>query len=240
MTGVELADFPTAVLAGGLATRLGSLTEKIPKSLVQVSGGPFLAHQLALLRKQGIERVVLCVGHLGEMIRAEFGDGASFGISLEYSFDGPHLIGTGGALRKALPLLGDHFFVMYGDSYLPIDFQPVASAFCQSGKAGLMTVFRNENRWDTSNVQFERSKILEYSKGKPTASMHHIDYGLSIFSSRAFAAMPEVFDLSDLMVRLLAKGELAAHEVDQRFYEVGSPTGLAELENFLTKQRAKA
>jgi NDP-sugar pyrophosphorylase family protein len=240
MTGIELADFPTAILAGGLATRLGSLTENMPKSLVQVSGKPFLAHQLTLLRKQGIERVVLCVGHLSEMIRDQFGDGANFGIALEYSFDGPRPVGTGGALRKALPILGDNFFVLYGDSYLPIDFAPVASAFCQSGKAGLMTVFRNENRWDTSNVRFENGRILEYSKGQQTSQMHHIDYGLSIFSSRAFATMPEVFDLSDLMVRLLAKGELAAHEVDQRFYEIGSPTGLVELENFLTKQGADA
>src|SRR6266576_791452 len=122
MTGVDLADFPTAILAGGLGTRLGSLTENMPKSLVQVSGKPFLAHQLTLLRKQGIERVVLCVGHLSEMIRDQFEDGTNFGIALEYSFDGPRPVGTGGALRKALPLLGDNFFVLYGDSYLPIDF----------------------------------------------------------------------------------------------------------------------
>jgi len=240
MTGLELADFPTAILAGGLATRLGSLTENIPKSLMQVSGEPFLAHQLALLRNQGIKRVVLCVGHLGEMIKAEFGDGGNFGIGVEYSFDGPRLIGTGGAVRKALRLLGDHFFVLYGDSYLPIAFEPVAGAFYRSGKAALMTVFRNENRWDTSNVQFENGRILEFSKGRPTAGMHHIDYGLSVFSARAFAGMPEAFDLSELMGRLLAKEDLAAHEVDKRFYEIGSPRGLAELEAYLTQQKAEA
>ena len=240
MTGLELADFPTAILAGGLATRLGSLTENIPKSLMQVSGRPFLAHQLALLRNQGIKRVVLCVGHLGKMIKAEFGNGGNFGVGLEYSFDGPRLIGTGGAVRKALPLLGDHFFVMYGDSYLPIDFEPVASAFCESGKAALMTVFRNENRWDTSNVQFENGRILEFSKGRPTAAMHHIDYGLSVFSARAFAATPEAFDLSELMGRLLAEEELAAHEVEKRFYEIGSPGGLVELDKFLKQQKTTA
>jgi len=240
MTRVQLADFPTAILAGGLATRLGSLAENMPKSLVSVAGTPFLAHQLALLRNQGIERVVLCVGHLGEMIKAQFGDGANFGIALEYSFDGARPLGTGGALGKALPLLGDHFFVLYGDSYLPIAFEPVAGAFYRSGKAGLMTVFRNENRWDTSNVQFEGDRILEYSKSRQTAQMHHIDYGFSVFSTRAFAEMPEVFDLSDLTTRLLARGELAGHEVDKRFYEVGSPQGLAELETFLAQQKAEA
>jgi NDP-sugar pyrophosphorylase family protein len=240
MTGVELGDFPTAILAGGMATRLGSLAKRIPKSLVSVSGEPFLAHQLTLLRNKRIKRVVLCVGHLGEMIQAKFGDGAQFGIALEYSFDGPRPLGTGGALRKALPLLGSHFFVLYGDSYLPIDFEPVADAYCRSGKAGLMTVFRNENRWDTSNVRFEGSRVLEYSKSRQTAQMHHIDYGLSVFSTRAFAEMPEVFDLSDLIARLLARGELAGHEVDKRFYEVGSPQGLAELEAFLAQQNAEA
>ena len=238
MKGAELADFPIAVLAGGLATRLGPLAENLPKSLLSVAGEPFLAHQLALLRNQGIKRAVLCVGHLGEKVNAAFGNGASFGMTLEYSYDGPRLIGTGGAVRKALPLLGDQFFVMYGDSYLPIDFEPIASAFCQSGKAGLMTVFRNENRWDTSNVRFENGRILEYSKGHPTASMHHIDYGLSVFAARAFAGTTEVFDLSELLVRLIAQGDLAGHEVQQRFYEIGSPRGLDELEKFLSSKKA--
>jgi N-acetyl-alpha-D-muramate 1-phosphate uridylyltransferase len=183
---------------------------------------------------------VLCVGHLGEKISSAIGDGASFGMALEYSYDGPRLIGTGGAVRKARTLLGDQFFVMYGDSYLPIDFEPVASAFCQSGKAGLMTVFRNENRWDTSNVRFENGRILEYSKGHPTASMHHIDYGLSVFSARAFAGTPEVFDLSELLVCLVAKRELAGHEVQKRFYEIGSHRGLDELEKFLSRQKGTA
>jgi N-acetyl-alpha-D-muramate 1-phosphate uridylyltransferase len=240
MTELELIDFPTAILAGGLATRLGSVAKKIPKSLMQVSGEPFLAHQLRLLRNQGIKRVVLCVGHLGHAIKEQFGDGASFDIGLEYSFDGPRLLGTGGAVRKALPILGDHFFVMYGDSYLPIGLQSVASAFCKSGKAALMTVFRNENRWDTSNVQFENGSILEFSKESPTAAMQHIDYGLSVFSARAFGATPEVFDLSELMGRLLVAKELAAYEVDKRFYEIGSVRGLAELDKFLKQQKTTA
>jgi N-acetyl-alpha-D-muramate 1-phosphate uridylyltransferase len=238
MRQADLSDFPVAILAGGLATRLGKLARNIPKSLLTVAGKPFLAHQLALLRDQGIKRVVLCVGHLGKKIQSRFGDGADFGLELEYSYDGPNLIGTGGAVRKALSLLGEQFFVMYGDSYLPIDFHPVAAAFWQSEKSALMTVLRNENRWDTSNVRFENGKLLEYSKQHRTASMHYIDYGLSIFSERAFTGTPQAFDLSKLVGRLVAQQEMEGYEVQTRFYEIGSPGGLAELEKLLTSQKA--
>src|SRR5882762_5153238 len=141
-------DFPVAILAGGLATRLRPLTEKIPKALLPVAGKPILAHQLRLLQSQGIRRVVLCAGYLGEMIEHDFGDGRDWGVKLEYSFDGPVLLGTGGALQRALPLLGEKFFVLYGDSYLPIEFAPVADCFERSGKLGLMTVFHNQDRFD--------------------------------------------------------------------------------------------
>src|SRR5439155_309286 len=153
-----------AILAGGLATRLRPLTEKIPKVLLPVAGKPFLAHQLELLRNQGFTRVVLCVGHLGEMVERDFGDGTAWGINLTYSYDGPVLLGTGGALQKALPLLGDKFFVLYGDSYLPIDFGPVADCFERSSKLGLMTVYHNQNRFDTSNVWFVDGEIKVYDK----------------------------------------------------------------------------
>src|SRR5512144_908368 len=143
---------PVAILAGGLATRLRPITEKIPKSLVPVAGRPFLAHQLELLRSRGIIRIVLCVGHLGEMVEREFGDGSAHGVRLEYSFDGPVLLGTGGALKRARPKLGQQFFVLYGDSYLPVAFSPIAECFERSGKPGLMTVYRNEGQYDTSNV----------------------------------------------------------------------------------------
>jgi NDP-sugar pyrophosphorylase family protein len=145
---------PIAILAGGLATRLRPITETIPKALIEVAGEPFLAHQLRLLRRYGFERVVLCVGYLGEMIQAFAGNGAAFGLRVEYAFDGPQLLGTGGALRRALPLLGERFAVIYGDSYLPCDYQAALAAFDDSGKLGLMSVYRNEGRWDTSNVEF--------------------------------------------------------------------------------------
>ena len=155
---------PVAILAGGLATRLRPITEKIPKSLLPVAGRPFLAHQLELLRKNGIERVVLCVGYLGELIQQRFGDGAPFGVRLDYSSDADRLLGTGGAVRNALPLLGQKFFVLYGDSYLDCDYQAVIRSFQSSGKDGLMTVFRNAGQWDQSNVVFREGQIIRYDK----------------------------------------------------------------------------
>jgi NDP-sugar pyrophosphorylase family protein len=230
-----LADIPVAILAGGLATRLRPITEKIPKSLVTVAGEPFLAHQLRLLHTRGVRHVVLCVGYLGEMIERDFGDGAAFGIELRYSFDGPTLLGTGGALRQALPLLEEEFFVLYGDSYLPIDYAAVLASFRTSGQPGLMTVFRNEGAWDTSNVQFEDGHIVRYDKRERTPEMRYIDYGLGVFRASIFAERPagEVFDLAEVQRGLVAKGALAGHEVFQRFYEIGSHAGLAELETFL-------
>jgi NDP-sugar pyrophosphorylase family protein len=226
---------PVALLAGGLATRLRPITEKIPKALVTVAGEPFLAHQLRLLRAQGLSRVVLCVGHLGEMIQEQFGDGAEWGIQLEYSFDGPALLGTGGALVRALPLLGEAFLVLYGDSYLPIDYQAVIRAFLDSGEPGLMTVFHNQGQWDTSNVVFADGIIHCYDKKALTATMQHIDYGLGILRAEALAPYPrdKAFDLADVYRDLSRAGRLAGYEVANRFYEIGSPKGLAELDGLL-------
>jgi NDP-sugar pyrophosphorylase family protein len=230
-----LADIPVAILAGGLATRLRPITAKIPKSLVTVAGEPFLAHQLRLLHARGLRRAVLCVGYLGEMIERSFGDGSEFGIELRYSADGPTLRGTGGALRQALPLLGREFFVLYGDSYLPIDYAAVLATYRESGQPGLMTVFRNEGAWDTSNVQFEDGRIVRYDKRERAVEMRHIDYGLGVFRASVFAERPagEAFDLAEVQRGLVANGALAGHESFQRFYEIGSHSGLSELEAFL-------
>ena len=229
---------PVAILAGGLATRLRPITERIPKSLVPLAGKPFLAHQLELLRRQGLTRVVLCLGHLGQMVREQFGDGSTHGVRLDYSFDGPVLLGTGGALKQALPWLGEKFFVLYGDSYLPIDFAPVADCFERSGKLGLMTVYRNEGRYDTSNVVFADGEIKAYDKKTRLPEMRHIDYGLSVFSAAALDEYPPgvKFDLAELMQRLVARRQLAGFEVMERFFEIGSPGGLAELEALLAQQ----
>lgn len=235
-------DIPVAILAGGLATRLRPITEKIPKSLVPVAGRPFLAHQLELLRSRGVVRAVLCVGYLGEMIQREFGDGAAWGVRLDYSFDGPKLLGTGGAIKRALPLLGEEFFVLYGDSYLPTDYHPIADFFHRSGRLGCMTVYRNEGRYDTSNVVFADGEIKVYDKKARLPEMQHIDYGLSLFKAAAFAPWPadEPFDLAEVMGRLVREKQMAGYEVRERFYEIGSPAGLAELEAVLGAKAAKS
>ena len=230
---------PVAILAGGLATRLGAVTADRPKALVDVAGRPFAEHQIELLRAHGITRIVFLVAHLGEMVQQALGTGERWGVTLRYVFDGPRALGTGGAVRQALPELGSSFFVLYGDSYLECDYGGVARAFAASGAEGLMTVCRNDNQWDRSNVHFENGRILGYDKRTQTAGMRHIDYGLGVFASRAFDrfAAGEAFDLADLYRRLLAGGALAAYEVPGRFYEIGSPAGLAETRAHLSAPR---
>jgi NDP-sugar pyrophosphorylase family protein len=236
---VSLANIPVAILAGGLATRLRPITEKIPKSLVPVAGRPILAHQLEMLHAQGLRRAVLCIGFLGEMIQKEFGNEA-YGIKLEYSFDGEKLLGTGGAIKRALPKLGGEFFILYGDSYLPIQYAPVAEFFHRSGKPGLMTVYRNEGLYDTSNVVFADGEIKVYDKKVRLPEMRHIDYGLSLFKANVFASYStdEKFDLAEVMGKLVREKQLAGYEVPERFYEMGSPTGLAELEALLQSKHS--
>lgn len=159
------AEMPAlALLAGGVATRLRPLTEKIPKAMLEVAGQPFIAHQFRLLRREGVSRVVVCAGYLAGQIQEYAGDGRAFGLEVLYSLDGPTLLGTGGALKKALPLLGESFLVMYGDSYLDIPFRPVVEAFHRSGLPALMTVFHNANRWDASNVEFVNGLIIRYKR----------------------------------------------------------------------------
>jgi NDP-sugar pyrophosphorylase family protein len=225
---------PVAILAGGLASRLRPITETIPKALVEVAGKPFILRQLDYLRGQGISRVVLCVGFLGEQIEAVVGDGAACGLSVSYSQDWPTLMGTGGALRQALPLLDSRFLVLYGDSYLPVDFASVERAFLNSGKPALMTVQRNADQWDKSNVLFVDNAIVEYNKRAPTPSMRHIDYGLGAISAQVLAVENTTgpLDLADIYHRLSLSGQLAGYEVHERFYEIGSHKGLAEAADY--------
>lgn len=220
-----------ALLAGGLATRLHPLTARTPKSLVRVAGEPFLAHQLRLIRAGGIREVVLCCGFLGEQIEAFAGNGSRFGLSILYSYDGDRLLGTGGALRAALPLLGRRFLLMYGDSWLTQPIEPVWRAFRDSGKPALMTVFRNQNRWGASNVEFRRGVIVRYDKRHPSPAMRHIDYGLEALDSSVLAhwSVP-VFDLSEVWSALAGYSLLAGYETSRRFYEIGSHDGLRETE----------
>ena len=230
---------PVAILAGGLATRLHPLTEKIPKSLVEVAGQSFIVNQVELLRRNGVTHIVLCLGYLGEKIQEELGDGSRWGMQVNYMFDGPVLLGTGGALRHAFPLLGEAFIVLYGDSYLDCDYAAVESAYHTSGKLGLMTVFRNINLWDRSNVVFENGRIQRYDKKNIVPEMKYIDYGLGVLRSSVLERYPadRVLDLATIYQDLLAQDQLAGYEVSQRFYEIGSPVGLQETRDYIMEHR---
>ena len=238
MRNIDLANWPVAILAGGLATRLRPATEKTPKALLRVADQPFLVHQLRLLSSEGFRKIVLCLGYLGEMIEAMIGDGRGFGLQIDYSFDGPTLLGTGGALKRAIPKLGDEFLVVYGDSYMPVDYAAIVDAFVHSERSGLMTVFENESRWDASNVLFEAGEIHRYDKKVRTAEMRHIDYGISVLTAGVFAGLGDnvAFDLADVYSRLVSEKQMAVYEVTQRFYEIGSIEGLAELDALLRKK----
>jgi NDP-sugar pyrophosphorylase family protein len=220
-----------ALLAGGLATRLRPLTATTPKSLVQVAGEPFLSHQLRLLRGRGIREVVICCGFLGSQIEDFAGDGSRYGLSITYSHDGEVPLGTGGALRAALPLLGRQFLVMYGDSWLTEPIEPIWRAFCESGKPALMTVYRNRNRWGASNVEYRKGAVVRYDKRHPSTGMRHIDYGLEVLDAGVLErwSVP-VFDLADVLSGVANYSLLAGYETAERFYEIGSVPSLRETE----------
>jgi len=226
---------PIAVLAGGFATRLRPLTAQLPKALLEVAGEPFVAHQLRLFAREGIRDVKLLVGYRWEQIERFVGDGGRFGVKVDYIVDGPTLLGTGGAVRRALDRLGPEFLVTYCDSWLDAPYAPVVDAFHASGRPALMCVFRNENRWDASNVQFENGVIRCYSKKCPLPEMHHIDWGLGMLKASAVATRPinEPWDLAELYEELATSGCLAGYEMMHRFYEIGSFEGLAETNRLL-------
>lgn len=212
--------------------------------MLEVAGRPFVDHQLALLKRKGFRRVVLCLGYLGEQLEQHI-RGENFGLEVEYSYDGPNLLGTGGALLRAQALLGKLFWVLYGDSYLNFDYQAAARAFeapYRAGKVGLMTVFNNADRWDTSNVLFENGKLIRYDKFNRTPQMRYIDYGAAILANKALehfavqAAPGQAIDLSKLYSSLVENGLMIGYEVTQRFYEIGSPGGLQEIQNYLANK----
>jgi MurNAc alpha-1-phosphate uridylyltransferase len=231
---------PVAILAGGLATRLRPITETIPKALVEIAGRPFAEHQAEMLHAQGVTDVVWLVGYRANQVEEALGDGSRWKLRFTYVHDGPVLLGTGGALRRALPHLGEAFFVIYGDSYLECDFADVERVFRQSGRAGLMTVYRNEGLYDTSNVEFAGGRIVRYEKKTRTPAMRHIDWGLGVLTAGAFAPYPdgEPLDLARVYQDLLSAGDLTGYEVTNRFYEIGSPEGIADTDAYL-RRRAK-
>lgn len=223
---------PICLLAGGLGTRLGETVRDTPKPLLIVAGEPFLIHQLRLLAQHGAVRVVLCVGYLGELIEQRIGP-SQFGVEITYSYDGPQPLGTLGAVRKAAPALGDHFLILYGDTYLRLDYQAVASQWERSGLLGLMSVLRNNGQWDTSNAAFDGVRVI-YDKRAPTEDMDWIDYGLGGLRAEALGVIGKhVDDLADLYHDLATRGELFGFAATERFYEIGTPAALAETGAFL-------
>ncbi len=223
------------ILSGGLATRLRPVTEKIPKSLLDISGKPFISRQLELLKSKGFNNIVICAGYLGEKIFQFVKNGEDFGLKVEFSYDGETLLGTGGAIKKALPVLSDIFFVMYGDSYLNIEYSVVLDYFKAVNYSGLMTIFKNKNKWDKSNVWFKENKIVQYDKKNKNENMHYIDYGLGILKKSVFQnyfLKQEHFDLETVYKTLIGDNQLTGFEVSERFYEIGSYEGLEETKNY--------
>lgn len=226
------------ILCGGLATRIKPITEKVPKSMVQIAGKPFLWYQLELLKKNGIYDIVLCIGYKGEHVEQYFGNGEKFGVKIQYSSDADKLLGTGGSLKNAEHLLGDTFLMMYGDSYLPFGFKKAIAFFERNNGIGLMTVFKNLDKYEKSNVEVEKSLVKSYSKKRKTKKMEYIDYGISIFKKEALQSIPKDtwYDLSNLHKTLIKKRELLAYPAEQRPYEVGSFKGLEEFKKYITKK----
>jgi NDP-sugar pyrophosphorylase family protein len=227
------------ILAGGLGTRMRPHTEKAPKTLLPVGDVPFAHYQLRWLARHGVTEVVYCIGHLGEQVRDFVGDGSRWGLAADYVEDGPELAGTAGALRRAYDegALRDWFLVLYGDSFLPFDFRRLARAFLEQTRPALMTVYRNQGRWDAGNVRFADGVVRLYQKARkgepPLLGMDYIDYGASAFRREVIAgrvARGEKKDLSDVCHRLSVEGQLAGLEVTERFYEIGSPAGLRDFE----------
>lgn len=224
---------PVCVLAGGLGTRLGDQVRDTPKPLIEVAGEPFLVHQLRLLASHGVQRVVLCVGYLGERIERRIGSECA-GVAISYSYDSPALDGTLGAIRRARDLLGDRFLVLYGDTYLRVDYADIARRWEASGLPAVMAVLRNEGRWDTSNAIYADGRVVAYDKRAPSSDMHWIDYGVGGLTDAALDAAPAAeSDLAGLYHRLSNRGELYGYEASERFYEIGTPAGLAEADEFL-------
>ena len=225
--------FDAAILCGGKASRLGELTASLPKSLIDINGKPFIYHQLKLLEKSGFTHVVLCVGHLGAMI-TDYVKTIDVDMKIDFSDEGDVVLGTGGAIKKALPLLNSRFFVIYGDSYLPVKYVKIEGAFTKSKKLSLMTIYRNKNKKHGNNILLENNTIVAYDKAKMLPEMHHIDFGIGCFHKIVFQRMKGfVFGLDDVYKEMIKHRQLANFEVDNQFYEIGSLEGIEEFRQYI-------
>jgi len=212
------------------------MTEKIPKCLLPVLGRPFVDLQLELLARRGIKDVVFCIGYLGDQVRQHLGDGKKWGVHVSYSDEGPNLLGTAGAIKKAESLLGDVFFLLYGDSYLLLDYQKIWEHFIRRQNLGMMVIYRNEDQLEKSNIREEKDYIVAYDKTGRTPGMNYINEGLSVLRKASLSNIPsgQSFSQEAFFDILIQRRELLAYPTDQRFYEMGSSSGLAELEKYLS------
>lgn len=230
-----------AILAGGLATRLRPMTYSIPKSLIEIEGRPFIEYQLNMLKKHGLTNVVLCVGYLGEQIESFVGNGSRFGVTVNYSYEKNHLLGTAGALKKAKDFLDNQFFVIYGDSYLFIDFASILSHFNQDNKLGLMTVYKNHNQFDKSNIVIDGNLVKIYDKQHKFDGMDYIDYGALLLKKNAIELVPQkqMYSLEELLIPLVKQGQILAYEIKQRFFEIGSLSGISDFKKYIKELKAQ-
>jgi N-acetyl-alpha-D-muramate 1-phosphate uridylyltransferase len=238
VSGSEQSPGPQAVvLAGGLATRMLPRTQTVPKALLEVAGRPFIDWQLELLAGRGIRDVVICIAHLGNLIRDHVGDGARHGLRVTWSEERPgQLLGTAGAVRAALAHLAPCFVVTYGDSYLPFDYcAPLQVLAAHDDCDGVMAVYRNQGRWDASNVITDGTWVTCYAKGMADPRFDHIDYGATALRREVIAALPagERIGLDEIQSQLAGAGRLRSVVARDRFFEIGSPGGLAELDHHL-------
>jgi NDP-sugar pyrophosphorylase family protein len=224
------------ILAGGLATRLYPTTKITPKSMIGINDKPFIYWQLSKLKQNGIKDVVLCVGNLFEQIVDYVKDGSKFGLNVKYSYDGESLLGTGGSIKKALDLLDDSFFILYGDSYVDVNYSQIEKLYNISNKQGLMAIYKNNNHHEKSNIIYKDNKIIKYDKKIQNSKMHYIDYGLGILNKNVFKEREDVFDLADIYSELAEKNQLIGCEIEQRYYEIGSVDGIKETEKYIKKE----
>ena len=222
------------ILCGGLATRLGDIAKDIPKSMINIDGKPFLEYQIENLKKNSIKDIVLCVGHLSEKIEDYFLDGSRFGVNIKYSHDSDKLLGPIGAVKKAEGLLDDVFFIMYGDTYLSVDYQKVYTFFSQNDKQGLMVVYKNNNKFDKSNISIENNMVTGYGENDAI----YIDYGTSLLRKESLDIVPRnhMYSTGEFFSNLIKKNELLALETKERFYHIGNPEALEEFRNFIRSQ----
>jgi len=226
------------ILCGGLATRLGNLAKNTPKSMMEINSKPFLEHQIEKLKKQGLKDIVLCVGHLSRQIEEYFGNGKKFGVKIKYSYDGEKQLGPIGAVKNAESLLDDDFFIMYGDSYLSVDFQKAYSDFKKTNKSALMVVYKNQDKYDKSNLIVDNNMVIGYGAEDKTKEMIFIDYGTSVLSKKTLESVPEntMYSTGEFFSELIKKNQLCAYEAKKRFYHIGNLEALEELEKYIKNQ----